>query len=386
VQDPQVLLRTPRRLLFGEHVVGQAETARREQVRPEAVVRERPGLAHQPVDHVPVADLVPATPVQTRQGLHQLLGIPHLDPLRVQSGLHPRPDQPARYRVGVPLDVDRAPLVHPCQKPLARLQPPLRQRTKHGQFLGQAGLPVAVELPEELTQERFVRRPAAEVPAPTQQQRLLQRPLEAMMALLHVAILVRLGRLDRLPLQPVVTQQRLIALREGLRPLRPRRERRRQSVGAVHLRHAAQLPQGVLQPLAETLEALGEADRPRLPVGVGQHEVVDQVREHHPVDGHAQIRAVREVAGAQPAGVMHLGEEDLLGGPLQRTPTLHSTLERAQLPVGETPRVAALQVGEQRLGLQAGVELKHLLEFGPDRGEGIGPRAVVAFHASHLTG
>jgi hypothetical protein len=84
-----------------QHVVGQAEVARREQILAIAVVRERPWLTHQPVDHMPVFDAVLAAPAQTWQRLHQPLRVPHLDPLRAQPGFHPLADQPARHRVGV---------------------------------------------------------------------------------------------------------------------------------------------------------------------------------------------------------------------------------------------------------------------------------------------
>ena len=69
------------------------------------------------------------------------------------------------------------------------------------------------------------------------------------MALLHVAVLVALARLDGLALQAVVPQQRLVTLLERLRPFDARLHRRRQPIGAVQLRHAAQFPQGVLQAL-----------------------------------------------------------------------------------------------------------------------------------------
>jgi hypothetical protein len=193
-------------------------------------------------------------------------------------------------------------------------------------------------------------------------------------------------RLDRLAREAVVPQQRLVALRERRRTLRPRWDRRRQPVGAVQRRRAAQLPQGVLQALGQALVALLEADRPRLPVRVGQHEVVDQVVERRPGDGHAQVAAVREVAGAQPAGVVDLGEEHLLGRPLQGAPLLDAPLQGPQLAVGEASGEAALQIGEQGLGLQAGVDSKQRFELRPDLGEGVGPCAVVALHASHLAG
>lgn len=135
------------------------------------------------------------------------------------------------------------------------------------------------------------------------------------MTLLHIAILMRLGRVDRLALQAVVSQQRLVATLKG-RSIAAGRHGRRQGIGAMPLWHAAQLGQGVLQAVAEALEALGEADRAALPVGVGQDEVVDQMPKRLAIDGHVQTRRVREVRGAQLAGLMDLAKEDLLGRPV----------------------------------------------------------------------
>ncbi len=386
MQDAQVLLGSPLRVPLPQHVVGQPEAARREQVAAVAVVGEGARLAHQPVDDVAVLDTVLAPPPQPRQQLHQPLGVPDLHPLRVQPGLHPLADQTARHRVGVAQDVDRAARVHPQHQPAARLQPAIRQRTQQRQFLLQPPPPARVELLEQPTQERLVLRPSGEVPAATQHQSLVQRPFELPVALLHVAVLIGVGRLNRLPREAVVPQQRLVAPRERRRTLRARRDRRRQAIGAVQLRHAAQLPQGVLQALGQALVALGEADRARLPVRVGQHEVVDQVVERRPGDGHTQVGAVREVAGAEPARVVDLGEEHLLGRSLQGAPLPQASLQGAQLAVGEPSGKATLQVGEQGLGLQSGVEPELRLQVRPDLGEGVGPRAVVPVHASHLAG
>ena len=163
-----------------------------------AVVRERPRLAHQPVDHVAIIDPVLAAATQTRQTLHTLLRVPHLDLLGADPRLHPLADQTARHRVDVALDMNRAAPVDTHRPPLARFQTPRRQRPQQRQLLGQTLLPVAVELLEQTPQERLVRRPVLEVSAATQQQRLLQRPLEPMMALFRVPVLVALARLDRL--------------------------------------------------------------------------------------------------------------------------------------------------------------------------------------------
>jgi hypothetical protein len=334
---------------------------------------------------VPVLDLVLAPPTQPRQFLDAPLRVPHLDTLRIQPRLDLLADQTAGYRVGVPLDVNRATGVHPHPPPFARLQPSRGQRPQHGQLLRQTPLPPRVALLEQLTQERLVATAAGEVPAATQQQRLLQATLELAVALLDVAVLVALARLDGLRLQAVVPQQRLVALLERRRARNARLNGRRQPIGAMHLRHTAEFPQGVLQPLAEALVALGEAEGAGLPVGVRQHEVVDQVLEQRTVDGHAQLGAVREVAGTQPAGVMHLGEEHLLGRPGQGAPATDTPLQGAELPVGKAAGVASLQILEQGLGLQGGVEAKQLFQLWPDLGERVRPGAPVMGHAADLT-
>jgi hypothetical protein len=350
-----------------------------------AVVHERSRLADQPVDHVPVFDPVLASTTQTRQPLHTLPGVPHLDLLHADPRLHPLPDQAARHRIHVVLHMNRAATVHTHRPPLARFQTPARQRTQLRQLLGQTLLSARVELLEQPAQERLILRPAGEVPAATQQQRLLQRPLELPMALLAVPVLVGLARLDRLAPQTVVPQQPLVTLGKR-RAFRPRRYRRRQPIRPVHLWHAAQLRQRVLQPFTETLVALREAHRARLPVRVSQHEMVDQVIERQSLDGHAQTGAVREVAGAQPPRVMHLVEEHLLRRARQRSPLLDPPLQRPQLTVGELAGIAALQIDEQRLGLQTGVEAEHLLQLRPDRDERIGFGTPVPGHELDLAG
>lgn len=206
LQDPQVLLGRPLRPPLQEQVVGHAEAAGGEQVGPVAVVGERPRLAEEPVDDVAVRDAVLAPSPQPGQILHPLLGVEDLDPLGVQAGLDPLTDQPAGHRVDVALHPDGTARLHPHLQPLARLQTMPRQRPQQGTFLGQAGGSAGVLLAEQLPQERRVAVAAGEVPAAPQHQGLVHRLLEAMVPLLHVAVLVALARLNGLSLQTVVPQ------------------------------------------------------------------------------------------------------------------------------------------------------------------------------------
>ena len=162
---------------------------------------------------------------------------------------------------------------------------------------------------------------AAKIAAAPQHQRLIQGLPEAMMALLHITILVRLPRLDLLPAQAIVVQQRLILPCEPLGAAR-RLHRGRQAIRAMPLRHSTQREQRVLQPLAQALEALRKADRPRLPVGIRQHEVVQQMRERLPGDGDLQLVQMAEIRLPKRPRVMFLGEEALLAGPATARQTL----------------------------------------------------------------
>ena len=380
MQDPQVLLGRPRRLPLGPEVVGQAEAAAGEQLRPVAVVGERPRLADQPVDDVPVVDAVLAAPAQPRQLLDPLLAVPDLDPLGSEPGLHPLADQPAGHRVDVALHPDRAACLHAHAQPLARLQAAARQRPQDGHLFRQARLPPGVEPGPQLPQKGPVAVAVGEVAAATQHQGLIQGPLELAVALLDIAVLVGLARLDRLPLQAVMPQQGLVTTLEDP-GVGAWLHGRREPVGAVPVRHPAQFPQGILEALTEALQALGKAHRPGLPVGVRQHEVVDQVRKGRAGDGNAQVGAVREVTGRQPAGRVHLGEEDLLGRPLLGPPLLDTPLQGPHLAVGEAAGVLPLQGLEEGLGLQARLHGQLLLDPGPGLREGVGPGSPGVVHA-----
>ena len=200
LQDAQVLLGRSLRLLLPQQVVGQAEAAGGKQIGPIAVIGEGSRLADQPVDDVPVVDPVLAPAPQARQLLHLLLGIPDLDPLGVQAGFDPLTDEPAGDGVDVARYVDGAASVHPHLQSFARLQTPPGQGSQQGQFLGQAGGSAGIGLLEHLLQERLVSLPAGEVPAAPQHQRLVQGPLELVMALLGVAVFMALAGLDGLGL------------------------------------------------------------------------------------------------------------------------------------------------------------------------------------------
>jgi hypothetical protein len=337
------------------------------------VHRERARLAHQPIDQVPIIDVMLVASTQPRQTLHQLLRVPHFQVFHVHTHFHVLADQPARHGVAIALHMNLTARVHLRAHTLARFQTPRRQRLHLGQLLRQTLVPIGIELLQKLPQKFLVLLAARKVAAATQHQRLIDCFLETPMPLFHIAVLIAMPRLDLLARHLVVIHQPLVTLRELLL-VRSIVYRQAHPIGAMPLGRRTQLPQRVLQTFAQALEALREADRRRLPVRVGQHEVIDQVIETQPLDRHLQLVHRGEVRGAQPARLVHLREEHLLRRPGLRAPALDVPLQRPQLAVSETARITPLQLGKNRLGLQARVAIEQCANLVPDRLERIGPR------------
>ena len=224
---------------------------------------------------------------------------------------------------------------------------------------------VGIASGHELFEEQLIVASAGEIAAASEHQGLVDGLLEAVVALLDVAILVGLPRPDRLAFEPVMREQSPVAAGEHL-GFGIAVDRRGQAIGAVTLGNSSQFPQCVLQALAEALEALGEADRAGLPVGVGEHEVIDHVVERLAEDGDAELGHAGEIRLGETTRLVDLREEHLLGRPLEGTPLLDPPLEAAELDVGEASRIAALQVEEEGLGLEPRVEPQQVEEFSPD--------------------
>jgi hypothetical protein len=356
-------------------VVGQAKPTVREQVVAVAVVRKRARLTHQAVDDVAVVDRVPIAAHQPRQRIDLRLRVPHLDPVGVQTRLDLLADQPTVHRIRVAVDVDQAARVDATVQPQATRQPGRRQRPQRCQFLGQTRATAGVARRHHALQEGDVLVAAGEVATPPHQERLAHGRLEVAVRRLAVAVLVRLADVDPLARHAVMAEQIAVARLEL--PLRRQVvDRRAEAVAAVPPRHAAQLPKRVLQPLRQRLERLRGTDAHRLPVRVGQDEVVHQVIERLPLDGHAERVHGREIGRGQIAGGVDLAEHHLAARPGHRSPGLHAPLERTAMAVGELPGVLGPQPVEQGLGPQPRFGLQPRRHLGPDRGERVESRAI----------
>ena len=225
---------------------------------------------------------------------------------------------------------------------------------------------------------------AGEITAASEHQGLVDGLLETVMTLLDISVLVGLSRLDRLAFELVMREQSLVSPSEHFR-FWVAVDRGGQAIGAVSPWDSSRFPQGVLQALAETLEALGEADGAGLPVGVGEDEVIDHVVERFAEDGDAELGHAGEVTLGEPSRLMDLGEEDLLGRPFEGPPLFDPALQATELDVGKATRETSLQVEEEGLGLEPRVEPEQFKEFGPDILERVlpGPPGV---RDSSLTG
>jgi hypothetical protein len=261
--------------------------------------------------------------------------------------------------------MDRAPGIDPGLESPSHLQPASRQGRQDGHLLTKTLLPVGIAPGHELLEKQLIVASAGEITAASEHQGLVDGLLETMMTLLDVAILIGLSRLDRLAFELVMREQSLVSSSEHL-GFWVAVDRGGQAIGAVSPGNSSQFPQGVLQTFAEALEAFGEADGAGLPVGVGEHEVIDHVVEELAEDGDAELGHAGEITLGEPPRLVDLGEEDLLGRSFEGTPLFDPPLQATELDVGESAWETALQVVEEGLGLEPRVEPEQFEEFGPD--------------------
>ena len=204
------------------------------------------------------------------------------------------------------------------------------------------------------------------------------------MTLLAIPVLVGASRIGCFRFHSIMTQQRPVTWRVHFGIPIPV-DRQRRAVRAMPPRRPAQSPPGVLRPLGQARETLRKTQTHVLPVRVGQHEVVHQVRERLALNRHPQFVHVREVRGTQPARFMHLGEEHFLGRTVPPAPLPHAPLQRPPHTSPVPLRVFPLQPLPQRLGLQGRLPLQQFLQAGPHGGQRIGTRPP-RMRLAHLLG
>ena len=284
------------------------------------------------------------------------------------------------HRVGVVADADGAETTDTHRKSFVILRAVPRQCTQHGLLPGPTLLTTGIDLVEELAQEGVVFGSLSEIALTAQHQRLIHRPAKTVMALLDIPVFVRTDRIGLARLQPVMPHQGFIALGEVFRMIQ-RMDGGTEAVGYVGLGHATQFPQGVLQTVAQTLETFGEANRRRLPVRVGQREVINQMLKELTLDRHPQRCHVREIGGAQLARLVGLREVDFFSRSFQRPPDFDPSLQGAQLAILKAPRIATLEIIKQGFRLKARIVVEFFLDLMPYISERVGARPPGVLHA-----
>ena len=199
-----------------QQVVGHPEPAGGEHRVAVAVLLECPGLADQPVDDVAVLDAMLTSASESRQGVQLPGPVPDVEGFRPDVNIHLFADQSAGQRIRIAADVDRAPRIDPRLEPSGHLQPASRQGRQHGHFFTETLLSRGIASGHELLEKRLVVASAGEIAAPSEHQGLVDGLLEAVMALLDIAILVGLPRLDRLTFELVMREQCLVSLSKHL--------------------------------------------------------------------------------------------------------------------------------------------------------------------------
>lgn len=296
-------------MLVSQPVIGQAKAAIGEQLLAIAIVLEGARLPHQLIDDVPIVDRVLVASHQPRQRIEALSRVPHLHPVGMQAGFDLLSDQAAGDRVAVAMNVDQAAGIHTHWQPQTTVLPLRRQRPQRRQFLGVPLLPGGVACGDHLLEKLQVLLAADEIAAATQKQRLIHGGLEVPVRRLAIAVLVGLADVDPLARQSVVFQQTQVT-RLKFTFGREVVDRRAEAVAAMPPWHSPELPKRVLQAVGQRLERLRHAEGHRLPVRIGEYEVICQVLEAFAEDGYVQRVHAGEIRGRQVARMMYLAEHD----------------------------------------------------------------------------
>ena len=150
---------------LAEAVVSEAEAGRREEVVAVGVVRERPRLADQRIDDVPVVHRVLVPPDQARQRVGELVRVPNFDAVGVETGFDPLADQPAVHRVDAAVDVNQTPGIDATTHLPKAGQTFFGQGRQRRRLFGEAISPAFVANPHHAPQELRVCFAVGKVPA-----------------------------------------------------------------------------------------------------------------------------------------------------------------------------------------------------------------------------
>ena len=110
----------------------------------------------------------------------------------------------------------------------------------------------------------------------------------------------------------------------------------------------------------------------RLDIGVGEHEMIEEVWKGETSNGDAEVVHVGKVRLPHATWPMHLLKDDLTGWSMGGPPDGHMPLERAQLDQLVAARVEPTQLVEERFDLAGGIPSEVIQHPGPIVGKRIG--------------
>ena len=359
----------------------------RKQLRAVAIVGERPGLAHQPVDHVPIID---ARGLARRPRMLEHPGAAAEDIDRRLGQLHGQcgADQARGHRVRRLLDVDHARPGHERGDFLGLGVASCRQRLEERALLGELHHPQRVRPATHLRDEGAILRLVREIGRATQDQMVFEPPLQVALGGLDIAVLVRLPGVYGARFHPQMFAECEVLFVEGtLFALAGDLVRGRGTlIRLQHRRRSAELPQRFLHAALQGQARLRAAgDRP-LPVRKGEYRVRQQMRKRLPGDRDRKILLLhpRPIKLQALARLANLREIHLLRWAVQLAPQLHAPLKRAQRPACHRDPLPATP--QQMLKERLRVQLRGRLQPGerplPQSAcQRIGPRAVLTLAA-----
>src|SRR6266498_643686 len=133
-------------------------------------------------------------------------------------------------------------------------------------------------------------------------------------------------------LHAIVSHECLVALRPVFRAaLVLLFDCRRQMVGAMLLWHSANLPQGMFNPLGQSLKTFTKADTNGFHVRVGENQMEHHMRKGFASNAHLQILHVRKIRLGALCGLVLLWKDDFLFGSMHGSPFGNMPLQGADL-------------------------------------------------------
>jgi hypothetical protein len=90
-----------------ESIVGNAEVRRWKQIVAIRVARECARFTYQRINHVPVMHRVPIAANESRQCVHEPIGVPDFDTIGEQPRFDDFTTQPAMHRISIAVNVDQ---------------------------------------------------------------------------------------------------------------------------------------------------------------------------------------------------------------------------------------------------------------------------------------